>query len=376
MSVNRGPKIVRDGLVLCIDAAERKSYTGSGGKWFDLTPNKTDLTITIPTAYQGPSLNSSNFGSLKFNPALITDDIGGNTYGTLACGTSDYDGCSQYSYSSSPYTLDMDIYPYSYNDVGAKIYGPSYNLYISTNGCDDCSPWYFHIEPFSTADGFLFVVNQDDFVGTGWFDIPIANMDYDMYISIGNVYKSDGTLVTAYQVANQPTPSPLYYNNDFGYSGDSAKFAYGTGDFSWEVWTKPISYKGNNNYLLDHDAVGNGGIIQYYDGILRYYNPTTGGGSALYTVGGGSLSLNTWSHIVMSRISGITSIYVNGVFKVSAADTHNYPAQNFYLCRYGGSDAINWSGYISLCRIYKGKGLTAKEVLQNFNGMKGRYGIK
>jgi len=374
MAISRGPKIVKDGLVLCVDAAERKSYTGSGGKWFDLTPNKTDLTITLPTAYQGPSLNSSNFSSLKFNPAIIPDDISAYIYGELFCGSlvDNY----QYSDSATTYVLDIDVFPYSYNDSGVKVYNAGGNIYVSVNGCDNYSYWHLWIEPFSVADGFLFIVNTDDFNGPGWFDIPISDMTNDIYIEGGNIYNGNINNVGYYQTSTAPVTLPSYYFSDFGVSSDTSKFAYGTGDFSWEIWTKPISYKGNNNYLLDHGAAGNGGIIQYYDGILRYYNPTTAGGSVLYTVGGGSLSLNTWYHIVMSRISGVTSIYVNGVFKVSAADTHNYPAQNFYLCRYGGSDTINWSGYVSLCRIYKGKGLTAKEVLQNFNGMKGRYGIK
>jgi hypothetical protein len=39
MGVNYNPKIVTDGLVLCLDAANRKSYPGSGTTWFDLSGN-------------------------------------------------------------------------------------------------------------------------------------------------------------------------------------------------------------------------------------------------------------------------------------------------------------------------------------------------
>jgi hypothetical protein len=35
MSVYGGPEIVTDGLVLCLDAANRKSYPGSGTTWTD-----------------------------------------------------------------------------------------------------------------------------------------------------------------------------------------------------------------------------------------------------------------------------------------------------------------------------------------------------
>ena len=41
MAGSNGPKIVRDGLILCLDAADRKSYPGSGTVWYDLSPNGT-----------------------------------------------------------------------------------------------------------------------------------------------------------------------------------------------------------------------------------------------------------------------------------------------------------------------------------------------
>jgi hypothetical protein len=39
MSNNYGPRIVTDGLVLCLDAADRNSYPGSGSVWYNLAQN-------------------------------------------------------------------------------------------------------------------------------------------------------------------------------------------------------------------------------------------------------------------------------------------------------------------------------------------------
>ena len=44
MAYNTGPKIVTDGLVLCLDAADRNSYPGSGNTWYDLN-NSYDANI-------------------------------------------------------------------------------------------------------------------------------------------------------------------------------------------------------------------------------------------------------------------------------------------------------------------------------------------
>ena len=55
MSYANGPKIVTDGLVLCLDAANRKSYPGSGSTWYDLSGNGYNGTI------QGPTFSNNAF---------------------------------------------------------------------------------------------------------------------------------------------------------------------------------------------------------------------------------------------------------------------------------------------------------------------------
>ena len=49
MSYANGPKIVTDGLVLCLDAANTKSYPGSGSTWYDLSGNGNNGTISGAT---------------------------------------------------------------------------------------------------------------------------------------------------------------------------------------------------------------------------------------------------------------------------------------------------------------------------------------
>jgi len=49
MAITRGPNIVRDGLVLCLDAKDPNSYPGSGSTWYDLTTNGNNATIVNAT---------------------------------------------------------------------------------------------------------------------------------------------------------------------------------------------------------------------------------------------------------------------------------------------------------------------------------------
>ena len=45
MAIKRGPSIVKDGLVLCLDAADKNSYNGTGTMWRDLSGNGYNATI-------------------------------------------------------------------------------------------------------------------------------------------------------------------------------------------------------------------------------------------------------------------------------------------------------------------------------------------
>jgi hypothetical protein len=56
------PNIVTDGLVLYLDAANAKSYPGSGTTWFDISGNNNHVTL-----YNGVNFSSENGGYLIFD---------------------------------------------------------------------------------------------------------------------------------------------------------------------------------------------------------------------------------------------------------------------------------------------------------------------
>jgi hypothetical protein len=62
MSLAHSPRIITDGLVLCLDAANPKSYPGSGTTWTDLSGNGNNGTLVNGVGYNG-----SNLGSLSFD---------------------------------------------------------------------------------------------------------------------------------------------------------------------------------------------------------------------------------------------------------------------------------------------------------------------
>ena len=73
MATLYSPKIVTNGLVLCLDAGNNKSYPGSGTTWNDLSGNNNTGSLV-----NGPTFTGSFGGSVAFD--------GVNDY--VACPTS------------------------------------------------------------------------------------------------------------------------------------------------------------------------------------------------------------------------------------------------------------------------------------------------
>jgi hypothetical protein len=62
MSLSHSPKIVTNGLVLCLDASDKKSYPGTGTTWYDRSGNGYHGTLA-----GGVSYSSSNGGLFDFD---------------------------------------------------------------------------------------------------------------------------------------------------------------------------------------------------------------------------------------------------------------------------------------------------------------------
>lgn len=62
MAFNYSPRVITDGLVLYLDAANTRSYPGTGTTWSDLSRGGNNGTLT-----NGPTFDSSNGGSIVFD---------------------------------------------------------------------------------------------------------------------------------------------------------------------------------------------------------------------------------------------------------------------------------------------------------------------
>jgi len=74
MSCAGGPDLIQNGLVLCLDAGNRKSYSGGGSIWQDLSNNQNNVTLI-----NSPTFSRSNFGNFSFNGSTQGGTIPNNT---------------------------------------------------------------------------------------------------------------------------------------------------------------------------------------------------------------------------------------------------------------------------------------------------------
>jgi hypothetical protein len=75
MGLSHSPSTITQNLVLCLDAANPKSYPGSGTTWTDLSGNGNNGTLVNGVGYSGDNLGSLVFDGVNDYVTLGTKDI-------------------------------------------------------------------------------------------------------------------------------------------------------------------------------------------------------------------------------------------------------------------------------------------------------------
>lgn len=192
MSFNFSPKIVTDGLVLYLDAANTKSYVSGSTTWNDISRGGNVGTLT-----NGPTFNSSNGGSIVFDgsndfvsiPSSIILDrpktmevfiyINSNqTALVISRGTQNYE---IYTYA------DGYVYTYWGNSFNTSIYNPPITLGTWNHFCFTLSGSTETVYKNGTLIGSRTLVAAPNYTDTG-------------NVTLGS--RNDGTLFYNGRLAN------------------------------------------------------------------------------------------------------------------------------------------------------------------------------
>lgn len=177
-------------------------------------------------------------------------------------------------------------------------------------------------------------------------------------------------IVTRSGNASQGTFSPYasswsnYFNapsGDIGlYLGAQTAFAFGTGDFTIEMWVN-LQSVATLQTLIDFRPTGTQGLYPtiYIDtatNTLRYYT-----NSADVITGATVFTYGIWHHVAVARSGTSTKLFLDGVQQGSTyTDTNNYiVGANRPYTGYGvsGTGYKMYGGYLSNLRIMKGQAL-------------------
>jgi hypothetical protein len=164
----------------------------------------------------------------------------------------------------------------------------------------------------------------------------------------------------------------------------------GTSDVTVNVWSKISVSDANIRYQLGvFPRIGAAFPLGYVNGkmhaLLNGRSPTATYNFPVYGTAT-TLPLNTWimTTAVMDRSSDI-KLYFNGEVEptsgsvdISSADGINFVVQDVYPVCIGGSEFRGplrlHQGSISIAQLYF-RALSAAEVKQNYDAIKGRYGL-
>lgn len=297
---------------------------------------------------------------------------------TIASLSSDLDNANkslklfQVDNSTFPTTIDCSIADSMVNKCVKSSNGTTYQ-YVASNvtkpqtfcmTANNGSQNYNITQEGAPTTGICPIVNLDAAVassypgtGTTWTDLSGNGNN----ASLSNGVSYSGT-----------NGGVLSFDGVSGYVRTSVIPTYGS--FALSIWFKtPTQRDGDRLYWGDgtnRAILANSGTT----GSLMWYINTSVTNTG-YKFSSNSTVVNQWNNVVLQYTGSQAQLFINGVQDgVTANITGTSNASGFNLgTNYDRSG--NWyNGQISNMRFY-GRSLSADEISQNFNALRGRYGI-
>ncbi len=396
--------IATDGLIFSLDSSNIKSYTG---------PVMTNIATEI-----SPRGISDNGSSFRFFSGTDTDyipSVGNTTYSYVDmyndygssgnCCPSPFGygqgisvtGNTVYTYgilyrSANRYTNANLMYHYEYNG-GTYLteFGVHGNGAYSWQETDLGNGWYWSRAKFtSQPSATLFYTGSWMYQYSTWNRWEVAKIlispgdwtnVHPIYWPAVGTSRSNTQNLSDLTNNNTITAQSLTYAADgtFSFNGsqylsipDSALIRPSSGYITTEVWFKATATGGQNASILinkenEYEISAGGGYITYA------FRPNWA------WVGATAFNTNQIYCLTITYDQSYQRMYLNGVEVYSAALTG--PIGNAYsdtlkIGARGGSGSTYdyFTGNIYNVKIYN-RALTPSEVAQNFNALRGRYGL-
>jgi len=390
MSAFSGPEISTSGLIFCYDANNtEKSWKGKP---------------TTNNAANGKVDYYSRWGTTTTHPPLPFDKKT-DVY-ELTNGNNYFGGSAEYSITNgNTYTVSYWYYisttevmqHYMLPLTGAYALAATVNAtnFVDTNNTNNVSGningwvWGYKTFTVTTAPTYMrgtYTTGGGDSTPTG--KMYITNVMIEPGSTPSGPYGYTGSTRSNTQAILDLTNNNTITVQNLSYSSGGSFSFDGTDDFltgselgqltqfTAETWFKPTSYPNNSACTISSVYPGSNSTVNFKIGYE--------GGSAMY--GGfydttwrltpaASTTLNVWHQIVFTYNGASLVIYKNGEFvgSTSYSGTPNSGGSGFRIGRRW--DITDYFvGNIDVAKVYN-RALSTQEVAQNFQALRGRYGV-
>ena len=235
MSGKSGPDIVENGLVLCLDAANKLSYPRTGTTWTDLSGNSNTGTLT-----NGPTFSAGNMGSIVFD--------GTNDYvDTVNTGTT-------FQFANVTFTVSLWIKTSATSGV-----------IISKGATASTAGWMFQFDSAGTVSG---TTKGSD--GTNTYNrTSIATVNNNTWRNIVSVYTTNTTTLAS-------NTTSIYIDGVLSNgTGTLGGLVYATTTDTVQIGRRPSGayWSGSvSNLLIYNRALTAAEILQNYNATKSRFN--------------------------------------------------------------------------------------------------------
>ena len=245
--------------------------------------------------------------------------------------------------------------------TGEAVYTENFSVPTSPLGVTETPAPAPAPAPSIVTEGLVFYVDAGDTSsysgsGTTWSDLS------------GNGV--NGTLVNGPTYSSDDGGKIVFDNSNDYVNFSSPSVAFGDGDFAMEIWVKFTSAPDQFDQIMQgRNPDATGVFWGYRHGNLDFVNNNDSYPLLRKTWP----TQNEWTHLVLTRDASKTvSLYRNGILD----DGTIYNAMSFGQTEIsiGSSFGYNVGREVGLARLYVNKGLSADEVVLNYNDAKSRFG--
>ena len=382
MSLGHGAKIVTNGLVFAYDMGPNPGVNKS---W----KGKPATNLYADGDYSTQTLHPVRNGPWSF-PAGITDPYGNQVLRIDQDGTTSYHGRDIAVTVGETYTSSAWIYASPDSNTtalrlaGEQGFAPDAAYDLSKKGT-----WQrVSITGTATTTNARILAYQLSNMTTGYCLFGSIQFEQGSFATpFVNGTRSNTEALLDWAGNNTITKNNITYNSDgsFEFNGSSDYISNSqniiktTGGWTIENWFKldVVNSASLYNFIGDAAITYNSWYWTVYNSKLALWNRSPG----LWNYGSTTIQPNTWysASIVCSDSGTQYQFYLNGIAEGGTHSTYTWNSayaglQMGYIGRGNSANGRYFNGQLPSTKVYD-RALTAAEVAQNFNALRGRYGI-